>query len=129
VSGKGSISLPHPGSWKKAEIRTLTIFGLTALAWITRSEPFGGWKTWLDLPQANDASVAFVAVLLLFVLPNGEKKESVCSTGKPPIKYPGACSYWSGAGLCLGEGFKQSGLSESIASALSGMENLPTLGC
>ena len=61
VSGKGVVSLPHPGSWSKPEIRTLTIFSLTALAWITRSEPFGGWKTWLDLPQANDASVAFIA--------------------------------------------------------------------
>ena len=37
----------------------LAVFALTALAWITRSEPFGGWKTWLDLPNANDASVAF----------------------------------------------------------------------
>ena len=74
VSGKGMVSLPHSGSWSKPEIRTLTIFGLTALAWITRSEPFGGWKTWLELPQANDASVAFVAVLLLFCLPSGEKK-------------------------------------------------------
>ncbi|MBT5915369.1 MAG: SLC13/DASS family transporter, partial [Opitutae bacterium] len=55
VSGKDSISLPHSGNWKKAEVRTLCVFCLTALAWITRSEPFGGWKTWLDLPEANDA--------------------------------------------------------------------------
>jgi len=33
-----------------------------------------------------------------------------------------------GAGLCLGEAFKQSGLSQSIAYALSGVENLPTIG-
>ena len=55
------VALPDSGQWTKAETRTLTIFALTALAWITRSEPFGGWKTWLDLPQANDASVAFIA--------------------------------------------------------------------
>jgi sodium-dependent dicarboxylate transporter 2/3/5 len=33
-----------------------------------------------------------------------------------------------GAGLCLGEGFKQSGLSNTIANVFSGIENLPLLG-
>ena len=128
VSGKGTISLPHPGSWSKGEIRTLTIFGLTALAWITRSEPFGGWKTWLELPQANDASVAFISVLLLFCLPSGEKKGERLLDWKTANQIPWGMLILVGAGLCLGEGFKQSGLSESIASALSGVENLPALG-
>jgi sodium-dependent dicarboxylate transporter 2/3/5 len=128
VSGKGTVSLPLPGSWSKAETRTLTIFGLTALAWITRSEPFGGWKTWLDLPQANDASVAFIAVIFLFCLPNGEKKGERLLDWKTANQIPWGMLILVGAGLCLGEGFKQSGLSESIASALSGVENLPALG-
>jgi len=128
VSGKGVVSLPHPGSWSKPEIRTLTIFSLTALAWITRSEPFGGWKTWLDLPQANDASVAFIAVIILFCLPNGEKKGERLLDWKTANQIPWGMLVLVGAGLCLGEGFKQSGLSESIASALSGVENLPALG-
>ena len=128
VSGKGTVSLPHPGTWSKAEIRTLTIFGLTAMAWITRSEPFGGWKTWLELPQANDASVAFVAVLLLFCLPSGEKKGERLLDWKTANQIPWGMLILVGAGLCLGEAFKQSGLSQSIASALSGVENLPTIG-
>jgi sodium-dependent dicarboxylate transporter 2/3/5 len=128
VSGKGTVSLPHPGSWTKAETRTLIIFALTALAWITRSEPFGGWKTWLDLPQANDASVAFVAVLLLFCLPSGEKKGERLLDWKTANQIPWGMLILVGAGLCLGEAFKQSGLSQSIASSLSGVENLPTLG-
>jgi len=128
VSGKGAVSLPHPGSWRKAEIRTLSIFGLTAMAWITRSEPFGGWKTWLELPQANDASVAFVAVLLLFCLPSGEKKGERLLDWKTANQIPWGMLILVGAGLCLGEAFKQSGLSQSIASALSGVENLPTIG-
>ena len=128
VSEKDSISLPHSGNWKKAEIRTLCVFCLTALAWITRSEPFGGWKTWLDLPQANDASVAFIAVIFLFCLPNGEKKGERLLDWKTANQIPWGMLILVGAGLCLGEGFKQSGLSESIASALSGVENLPALG-
>ncbi|MDA7790584.1 SLC13 family permease [Opitutales bacterium] len=128
VSGTGSISLPPPGNWQNAELRTLSIFALTALAWITRSEPFGGWKTWLDLPQANDASVAFIAVIILFCLPNGEKKGERLLDWKTANQIPWGMLVLVGAGLCLGEGFKQSGLSESIASALSGVENLPALG-
>ena len=128
VSGKERIALPHPGSWRKPEVRTLLVFGLTALAWITRSEPFGGWKTWLDLPQANDASVAFVAVIFLFCLPNGEKKGERLLDWKTANQIPWGMLVLVGAGLCLGEGFKQSGLSATIASVFSGIESLPLIG-
>ena len=47
------------------------VFALTALAWMTRGEPFGGWRVWLDLPQANDASVALLAVVVMFLSPDG----------------------------------------------------------
>ena len=102
ISGKERIALPHPGSWRKPEVRTLLVFGLTALAWITRSEPFGGWKTWLDLPQANDASVAFVAVIFLFCLPNGEKKGERLLDWKTANQIPWGMLVLVGAGLCLG---------------------------
>jgi len=128
VSGKERIALPHPGNWRKPEVRTLLVFGLTALAWITRSEPFGGWKTWLDLPQANDASVAFVAVIFLFCLPNGEKKGERLLDWKTANQIPWGMLVLVGAGLCLGEGFKQSGLSATIASVFSGIESLPLIG-
>jgi sodium-dependent dicarboxylate transporter 2/3/5 len=121
------VALPNPGQWTQAETRTLTIFALTALAWITRSEPFGGWKTWLDLPQANDASVAFIAVLLLFCLPSGENKGEKLLDWKTANQIPWGMLILVGAGLCLGEAFKESGLSASIAHGLSGLENLPSI--
>ena len=121
------VALPNAGQWTQAETRTLGIFALTALAWITRSEPFGGWKTWLDLPQANDASVAFIAVLLLFCLPSGENKGEKLLDWKTANQIPWGMLILVGAGLCLGEAFKQSGLSASIADGLSGLENLPTI--
>ena len=128
LSNNGSeLPLPNPGQWTQAETRTLAIFALTALAWITRSEPFGGWKTWLDLPQANDASVAFIAVLLLFCLPSGENKGEKLLDWKTANQIPWGMLILVGAGLCLGEAFKQSGLSASIAHGLSGLENLPTI--
>ncbi len=127
ITGKESLTLPDPGTWRTPEIRTLVVFGLTALAWITRSEPFGGWKTWLDLPNANDASVAFIAVIFLFCLPNGEKKGERLLDWKTAKQIPWGMLVLVGAGLCLGEGFKQSGLSTTIASVFSGIESLPLL--
>lgn len=127
ITGRERIALPDPGTWRTPEVRTLLVFILTALAWITRSEPFGGWKTWLDLPQANDASVAFVAVIFLFCLPSGEKKGDRLLDWKTANKIPWGMLVLVGAGLCLGEGFKQSGLSATIAGVFSGIENLPLL--
>ena len=128
ITGKKRITLPSPGTWRKSEIRTLLIFCLTALLWITRSEPFGGWKTWLDLPFANDASVAFLSVILLFCLHDGEGKGERLLDWKTANQIPWGMLVLVGAGLCLGEGFKQSGLSMSIANVFSGIENLHLLG-
>lgn len=128
ITSSQQISLPHPGNWRTAEVRTLLVFGLTALAWITRSEPFGGWKTWLDLPNANDASVAFIAVIALFCLPSGGNKKEHLLDWKTANQIPWGMLVLVGAGLCLGEAFKQSGLSASIAGVFSGIENLPLFG-
>jgi sodium-dependent dicarboxylate transporter 2/3/5 len=125
ITGKNQIELPNPGTWTTSEIRTLLVFGLTALAWITRSEPFGGWKTWLDLPDANDASVAFLAVIALFCIPSGNLKNDRLLDWQTANKIPWGMLVLVGAGLCLGEGFKQSGLSAAIASVFAGIENLP----
>jgi len=53
---KGGFEMPAVGAWRTVEKRVFIIFILTALAWVTRQEPFGGWSRWLDLPTANDAS-------------------------------------------------------------------------
>jgi sodium-dependent dicarboxylate transporter 2/3/5 len=128
ITGKNQIELPNPGNWQSAEVRTLIVFVLTALAWITRSEPFGGWKTWLDLPNANDASVAFLAVIALFCIPSGNSKKDRLLDWKTANKIPWGMLVLVGAGLCLGEGFKQSGLSAKIAGIFSGIENLHLMG-
>ena len=65
------LDIPQAGVWRTEEVRVLTIFALTALAWITLREPFGGWTTLLGVPTANYAAVALTSVVLMFVLPNG----------------------------------------------------------
>ena len=117
------IQLPAVGPWRSAERRVLVVFVLTAVAWITRAEPFGGWQTWLDLPAANDASVALLAVVALFVVRDDQ--------GEPLIDWAKASQIpWGvlllfGGGICLARAFVASGLSAQIGDALTAVAALP----
>ena len=51
------------------ERRVLGVFVLTALAWITRKEPFGGWSEFLGITTMGDDSVALAAALAFFIIP------------------------------------------------------------
>ncbi|MDQ7049180.1 MAG: SLC13 family permease [Enterobacterales bacterium] len=79
-----SIKLPSVGQWTTPEIRVLMVFAVTALLWITRKQPFGGWSEWTGLTSANDASVALLACIALFIIPSGatEKSETNLSNDK-----------------------------------------------
>ena len=122
VRGSLSVSLPQVGAWRTDEKRVMLVFGLTALAWVTRSEPFGGWKTWFDLPQANDASVALLAVVLMFLLPNGSGGRLL--TWERAVKIPWGVLLLFGGGLCLAKGFVNSGLSELLGRAFGEVASL-----
>ena len=103
----------------------MLVFGLTALAWITRSEPFGGWKTWLDIPQANDASVALLAVVVIFLTPNGKGGRLLDWKHASTIPW-GVLLLFSG-GICLARGFVNSGLSELMGQWLASMTQMHLL--
>ena len=125
LRGELSAVLPAVGPWSPHERRVLVVFGLTALAWITRSEPFGGWKGWLDLPQANDASVALLGVVLMFLIPSGAGKgERLLSWERASAIPWGVLLLFSG-GICLAKGFVSSGLSEVMGAAMSGILDIP----
>jgi sodium-dependent dicarboxylate transporter 2/3/5 len=119
------VTLPVVGPWRSAERRVLIIFAITALAWTTRAEPFGGWQQWLGLPTANDASVALIAVLALFIARDKE--------GAPLIEWQQANAIpWGvlllfGGGICLAKGFVASGLSAEVGEALTQLAVLPVL--
>tara|TARA_R110002072_G_scaffold127330_3_gene264711 strand:+ start:21303 stop:22652 length:1350 start_codon:yes stop_codon:yes gene_type:complete len=124
LGGALTLQLPQVGAWRTEERRVMVVFGLTALAWITRSEPFGGWKGWLDLPQANDASVALLAVVILFLVPNG-KGERLLNWERATTIPWGVLLLFSG-GICLAKGFVSSGISELMGLWLAGMTSIPT---
>ncbi len=114
--------IPNVGAWRTEEIRVLTIFGLTALAWITLREPFGGWSHWFNVPSANYAAVALTSVVLMFVLPNG--------TGGKLLDWQSASSiHWGvlllfAGGIAIAKAFAVTGISDAIGQSLSGVTRL-----
>ena len=126
LENTGHLHLPKIGAWSTHEIRVMIIFGLTALLWITRREPFGGWSGWLNLPQANDASVALLAVIALFVLPNGNKQKLLDWKTAQQIPW-GILLLFSG-GICLAKAFVISGLSTQLGEQLSAVTSFSIIG-
>ena len=123
LRGELHVELPTVGAWSSAEKRVMLVFGLTALAWITRSEPFGGWSEWLGLPQANDASVALLAVVAMFILPNGKGGQLL--TWERAVRIPWGVLLLFGGGICLAKGFVSSGMSEIMGALFTQADALP----
>lgn len=111
-------------SIKPSQIKVLIVFAITALLWMTRVEPFGGWKSWFNLPYANDASVALLAVVVLFTLKDKEKKPVI--TWDAINKIPWGILLLFAGGITIATAFKQTGLSASIANNLMFLNNFPT---
>lgn len=125
LSAKSRIQLPKVGSWQTAEKRVLLVFAITALCWITRREPFGGWTAWIGAPYSNDAIVAFIGVVALFVIPDGKGKKLL--DWETAASIPWGMLILFGAGLAIAEAFTSSGLSNTIGEALSGLASLHPL--
>lgn len=123
LGGAIAVQLPEVGRWRTEERRVMVVFGLTALAWITRGEPFGGWSAWLGLPQANDASVALLAVVVMFLVPDGKGQRLL--TWERAVTIPWGVLLLFSGGICLAKGFVSSGLSEMMGQWLSDMTNIP----
>ena len=119
LSGSGSFTLPEVGKWSCHEARVLIVFLLTAVAWMTRSEPFGGWKTWFGVPGATDASVALVAVIVMFLAPNGKGGRLLDWDTASDI--PWGMLILFGGGIAIAKAFISSGLSVALGEALSGL--------
>ena len=120
-----SAELPAMGPWSSAEKRVLSLFGLTALAWITRSAPFGGWSAWLHLPGANDASVALLAVVVLALLPSGRDDKQPLLTWQAASTIPWGALLLFAGGIALATGFQESGISDAISKSLVSAHHLP----
>jgi sodium-dependent dicarboxylate transporter 2/3/5 len=129
LSYTGGFNMPEVGKWSTIEKRVMLVFSVTALAWITRKEPFGGWSSWLDLTTANDASVALIAVILMFIIPAGNDNEKHKGENllnwETAITIPWGILLLFGGGITLAKAFGVSGLSAALAENLSDLSILP----
>lgn len=117
--------LPHPGPWSAHERRVLGVFALTALAWVTRTEPMGGWSGALGLAGANDASVALLAVVALCLIPTGRGGSERLLDWETAERVPWGALVLFGGGIALATAFQSTGLSDALARHLAGLSALP----
>lgn len=125
ITTNASIELPEVGPWRSPEIRTLLVFAGTALLWMTRTEPFGGWREWLNLPEANDASVALLAVIVLHIVPSGEQDGEKLLDWETARKIPWGILILYGGGIANAKAFLSSGLSETIGTSMTALAAVP----
>jgi sodium-dependent dicarboxylate transporter 2/3/5 len=119
-----TVKLPPVGQWTAAEKRVMFLFALTAVMWITRQAPFGGWSQWFGLPAANDASVALLAVIVMAIAPDGEGGRLL--RWESARKIPWGVLLLFGGGIAIASAFMHSGLADHIASQLGVLATLPT---
>lgn len=118
------IDLPEPGSVLPAERRVLLVFGLTALLWMTRQGPFGGWSRWLGEGAAvHDATVALAMVVVCFLVPDGRRGRLL--NWKTAVDIPWGVLLLFGGGIAIARGFVASGLSDALGELLSGLASWP----
>jgi sodium-dependent dicarboxylate transporter 2/3/5 len=119
------IELPSLGPWRPAEFRVLAIFAATAVAWMTRSAPFGGWSGSLGIETAGDSTVALLAVVVLFLVPDGEGQALL--DWETARRIPWGLLILFGGGIAIARGFEASGLSSSLGRALAFVAEAPPL--
>lgn len=123
------IELPKLDAWRSDEKRVLTVFGLTALAWITRQEPFGGWTGLFGLKGVGDSTVALASVAIMFMMPDGKKdgKQGRLLDWQTAQTIPWGMLLLFAGGICIAKGFVASGLSTMLGDWLSSLATIPTI--
>jgi sodium-dependent dicarboxylate transporter 2/3/5 len=121
----GELVMPPLGPWRPEERRVMIVFGITILAWLTRIEPFGGWSTWFGFAEANDAVVALIAVVAMFLVPNG--RGSRLLDWESAEKVPWGTLILFAAGITIAQAFVESGLSRFVAQQLAVLSGLHPL--
>lgn len=123
----GKIELPPVGAWRSEEYRTLLVFAITAAFWVTRKQPFGGWSSWTGLKSANDASVALIAVVVMFMLSNGKGDGRKLLDWETAVRIPWGILILFGGGITIAKAFVESGLSRQLGDLLAGVGQFPLL--
>lgn len=120
VSSNQRFHLPEIGAWRSAEKRVLIVFGLIAMAWITRRI----WSEWFGLDTVGDSTIALLGVVLMFMIPNGEKQDTLLDWHTAKGIPWGMLLLFAG-GIAIAKAFTASGLSEQLGNTLTSLSSLP----
>ncbi|WP_075083109.1 SLC13 family permease [Mariniblastus fucicola] len=131
IKSEVSVVLPEVGQWRSEEIRVLSIFAVTALLWVTRQQPFGGWSELTGLTGANDAAIALLGAGVMFVFPSGKKAEDGGALRlldwETARTIPWGILILFAGGICIAKAFGSSGLSALLGSSFEGLGSVPVL--
>lgn len=105
------------------ERRVLIVFGFTALGWITRIEPLGGWTGLLGIGGIGDATIGFIGLLCMFTVPDGDGGRLL--KWQDAEKIPWGILLLFGGGIALASGFEASGLSVTMGQNLTTLAHAP----
>lgn len=117
------IEMPDVGKWRPFEKRVLIVFFLTVMAWITRTAPFGGWGGYYELTTVGDSTIALGAVIVMFLVPNGEGGRLL--KWETAVTIPWGMLLLFAGGIVLAKAFTASGLSTIIGSSFTQLTELP----
>ncbi len=120
VSNNQNFILPEPGPWRKPETRVLIVFSLIAMAWVTRKL----WTSWLGLNAVGDSTIAVLGVVLMFIIPSGENKDTLLDW-KTAVEIPWGMLLLFAGGIAIAKGFTESGLSVQLGQSLTHLSFLP----
>lgn len=119
------------GKMSFEEKLVLTVFAITAFAWISRSflvDLLAKTTTVLDqypgIGNIDDTVIAIAAAVTLFVLPSRQSKAGKLLRWEDAKNIPWGILLLFGGGLAIAKGFKDSGLAEWIGEQLMVLQNI-----
>jgi solute carrier family 13 (sodium-dependent dicarboxylate transporter), member 2/3/5 len=120
--------LERMGPVGRGERIVLTVFTLTALAWVLREPVTGALEgTVPNIEALSDAGIAIIAAIVLFAFPVDWRAGVFTLDWSTARKLPWGVLLLFGGGLSLAAGVGESGLDAYIGEQVGGLGGLPTV--
>lgn len=119
------------GPVKNSEKRSLAVFAVAALLWVTQSDvvigdlTLAGWASRFGVPGTDEGTVAILAALLAFMVPGGDPEGTRLLPWSTAVKVPWDLVLLFGGGIALAKGFDATGLSGWLGDMLAGFKDTP----
>ena len=112
-----------PEPWNIGSRLTLAVFVLTAFCWMFRP-----LLVKIDaLQHLSDAGIAICAALLLFIIPSNIREREFLLDWETAVKIPWGIVILLGGGISLASAIGGNGVSQLLATYLSGLQGIPPL--